>query len=175
MLDLGAIGKGFAVDRAAQTLRELGVGSALIHGGTSTVFAMGRPSDAPSWRIAVEYPHAAGTPSRLLAQVELHDESLSSSAVWGKHFTSEGRMLGHVIDPRTGEPTGAALLAAVVAPSATETDALSTALLTLGPAGVDSVVKPLSRVRGLVVVQPENGQSYQVMSHGIRVLPPHGD
>jgi thiamine biosynthesis lipoprotein len=64
--------------------------------------------------------------------VRLKDEALSVSAVWGKYFEHKGHVFGHVIDPQTGQPASAAHLAAVALPSATETDALSTALLTLG-------------------------------------------
>src|SRR2546426_10186161 len=53
MLDLGAIGKGYAIERAAEVLREAGVTSALLHGGTSTVYALGHPPATPSWKVAV--------------------------------------------------------------------------------------------------------------------------
>ena len=56
MLDLGAIGKGYAVDRAVEILREAGVTSALIHGGTSTVYALGRPPEAEFWKVAIAKP-----------------------------------------------------------------------------------------------------------------------
>src|SRR5262245_6003247 len=56
MLDLGAIGKGYAVERAVEVLREAGVKSALLHGGTSTVYGLGRPPEAESWKIAIESP-----------------------------------------------------------------------------------------------------------------------
>ena len=71
----------------------------------------------------------------LLAVVPLRDEALSVSAVWGKSFQSGNKTFGHVLDPRTGYPASRALMAAVVSPSATETDALSTALLTDGIKG----------------------------------------
>src|SRR5688572_1523820 len=137
MLDLGAIGKGYAIERATTILREEGITSAILHGGTSTVSAIGCPLDANAWKIAIERPiENPGIPPTTLAVVPLNDESLSVSAVWGRSFQSGNKTFGHVIDPRTGEPTNAAVLSAVVLPSATETDALSTALLTLGPAGL---------------------------------------
>jgi FAD:protein FMN transferase len=152
-LDLGAIGKGYAIAQAAELLREAGVASALIHGGTSTVCALGHPPDQESWKVAIEFPQdstipssqpalpapnpffAASEPSRssrLLAVVPLQDAALSVSAVWGKAFQSENKTCGHVIDPRTGHPAGRAMLAAVALPCATETDAFSTALLVGG-------------------------------------------
>ncbi len=56
MLDLGAIGKGYAVEHAAEILGEDGVTSAILHGGTSTVHAVGRPPDADAWKVAIERP-----------------------------------------------------------------------------------------------------------------------
>jgi thiamine biosynthesis lipoprotein len=136
MLDLGAIGKGFAIDRAADLLRDAGVESALIHGGTSTVYAIGKPSDGEVWKVAIA--SAFGTANSDLPKlptVNLCDEALSVSAIWGRSFEKDGKVLGHVIDPRTGEPTQGAQLAAVITKSAADSDALSTALLVLGASG----------------------------------------
>jgi len=152
MLDLGAIGKGYAIERAAEILREDGITSAILHGGTSTVHAIGHPPDADGWKIAIERPvEDPTTPPPLLATVPLKDESLSVSAVWGRSFQSGDKTYGHVIDPRTGQPSEAALLSAVVLPSATESDALSTALLTLGETGLPKISTLRAGSRCLVV------------------------
>lgn len=156
-LDLGSIGKGYAVERAGELLREAGVTSALLHGGTSTVLAIGTPPDKDGWMIALEHPaNVKGSQEHTgvlvlpLAKVSLRDESLSVSAVWGKSFTAADRSYGHVIDPRTGQPTEGALLSAVVLPSATESDALSTMLLTLGPEGFEQALRLRPSMRALV-------------------------
>jgi thiamine biosynthesis lipoprotein len=146
MLDFGAIGKGHAVDRAAELLREAGVECALIHGGTSTAYAMGRPPDGP-WKIAITSPANDG---ETLAAVELCEESLSVSARWGRSFTAGGVTYGHVIDPRSGAPAEGALLSALVLPSATESDALSTALLT-APDFLEALARRRPTARCLVV------------------------
>ena len=170
MLDLGAIGKGHAVGVAAEILREAGVHSALIHGGTSSVFAIGHPPDCEAWKIALDRPIAesrAGIPaaagsesptsaaSGLLAVVSLREEALSVSAVWGKCFRSAEETFGHVMDPRTGEPTGRAVLAAVALASSTESDALSTALLTLGLPGLELLGRLRPEARLLAVEMRE--------------------
>jgi len=193
MLDLGAIGKGYAVGVAAEILREAGVTSALIHGGTSSVYAIGRPPEADAWKVAIERPpdsgagfqpdYGASSPSSifgqdargdrleacstLLAIVPLRDEALSVSAVWGKSFQTGGRSYGHVIDPRTGQPTDSALLAAVVLPDATETDAFSTALLALGGQGLDFIarLRPQSRV----LAAWQHGEGFDCSAHGIEL------
>jgi len=181
MLDLGAIGKGYAVEKAAGILRELGVTSALIHGGTSTIYAIGCPPDQDAWKVALELPPGIGpspdqrtrevSPS-LLAVVPLCDESLSVSAVWGKSFQAGGRTYGHIIDPRTGSPTDAAIMAAVVLPSATETDALSTALLTSGLTCLPQITGLRPGMRAFVLQPGEGG--WQADGRGIEpALKPH--
>jgi thiamine biosynthesis lipoprotein len=166
MLDLGAIGKGYSIDKAVEVLREAGVTSAILHGGTSTVYAIGHPPDADAWKIALERPgENAGQPPSLLAVVPLKDEALSVSATWGRAFQSGNKLYGHVIDPRTGEPVDRALMAALVLPSATETDALSTALLTLGPPGLSHLTS--LRPGGRALVLSRAGDQVQVEAHGI--------
>lgn len=172
-LDPGAIGKGYAVEVAAEILREAGVTSALIHGGTSTVLAIGRPPDLPSWRVAIPRPPnpspGAEPESGPLALVDLHDEALSVSGVWGRSFVVEGRTYGHVLDPRSGEPVQGAVMAAVALRGATETDALSTALLVLGEAGLGLLERLRPGVRALTV--SERGGGMEVGVRGIPLRP----
>jgi len=155
MLDLGAIGKGYAVERGAELLREAGVTSALFHGGTSTVCAIGHPPEADAWTVAIERPPptVGAIPFPQLTPVQLNDESLSVSAIWGRVFQSDGKNFGHVIDPRTGQPVEGAWLSAVILPFATETDALSTALLTLGEPGLERLSDARPGVRAMMVAQ----------------------
>ena len=181
MLDLGSIGKGYALERAGELLKEAGVTSALLHGGTSTVCAIGAPPDADTWKVAVPHPDFAGETiapgagrlaeapgtGKLLAVVPLKDAGMSVSAVWGKSFEANGRIYGHVIDPRKGEPVEGAVLAAVVLSSATETDALSTALLIDGPAGHERIAGLRAGMRTLVVSRGGEAGRLRVESKGI--------
>lgn len=182
MLDLGAIGKGYAIEQAAEILRDAGVASAIIHGGTSTVCAIGRPSDSDSWKIGIENPQhrkdilsvrsgdKPGTVEKsLLATIPLKDEALSVSAVWGKYFQADGKTFGHVLDPRTGHPVERSLLAAVALPGATETDALSTALLVSGAADHEKIFALRPGMKTLLVTGSANG--IQGEAKGILLLP----
>ena len=179
MLDLGAIGKGYAIDVAANFLREAGVTSALLHGGTSTAYAIGHPPESDAWKVAIERPAQLpgigvpkGTSSPappVLAVAPLRDEALSVSTVWGKSFDFGGQSFGHVIDPRTGHPISRAFVAVVTLPSATETDALSTALLTRGQEG-DHLIHRLRPNAGTLLVARE-GDAVQVSSCGIVLRP----
>ena len=154
MTDLGAIGKGYAIDQAVEILREAGIAHALIHGGTSTVYGIGGP-----WKVAID-----SDKEEPLAVVDLTDSALSVSAVWGKSFRAGNKTYGHVLDPRTGKPVSRALLAAVMLPSATETDALSTALLTLGIQGHKRIQALRQGMRSLVL-----SKTRRISSRGICV------
>jgi thiamine biosynthesis lipoprotein len=173
MLDLGAIGKGYAIEVAAGILREAGVTNAFLHGGTSTVYALGEPAPGQSWKVVIDAPASGpgrvyletnssrdpATPSQEnpLAVVSLREESLSVSAAWGKWFKAGGKNYGHVIDPRSGEPAQGSLAAAVVLPSATETDALSTALLVRGAEGHQEINGLRPGMKTLVVTPGADG------------------
>lgn len=133
MLDPGSIGKGYALEEAAKILREANIENALLHGGTSTICAIGCDSEGP-WKVAIEQPDPAPNgASQALAFVALRDSALSVSAVWGKSFEIDGQTYGHVIDPRTGWPAEQALLGAALIRSAMNSDALSTAVLLAEP------------------------------------------
>jgi FAD:protein FMN transferase len=175
-LDLGAIGKGYAIERAGELLRENGIAHALLHGGTSSIVAMGQPPGMDAWKVAIEPPENFVAKNSLansgpLAVIALKDESLSVSAIWGKFFRSENKAYGHILDPRTGQPASRAVLAAVVLPSATESDALSTALLTAGIAGHDQIATLRPGMSTLVLETNQEGAQLTCRAHGIGLLP----
>ena len=128
-VDMGAIGKGHALDCAAARLQSHGVTRALLQGGTSSAVALGMPPDANAWRIGVA-PHAGAT---VLDHVlDLVDESFSLSDEASQPDAPFGR---HIVDPRVAAdaaPTHAARRVVVTGPSARLADAWSTALAVLG-------------------------------------------
>ncbi|MXW82925.1 MAG: FAD:protein FMN transferase [Rhodothermaceae bacterium] len=146
-LDLGAIGKGYAIEEAGMFLREGGITSALLHGGTSTMLAIGTPpQNTDGWPIGISDPL---DDSQMLTSTSIRDEALSVSAPRGKGFQKDGKMWGHVIDPRKGYPVQGATLSAVAHPSAMICDAISTALLAM---------------------RREDGKQVQQKFHGMRTL-----
>jgi len=172
-LDFGAIGKGYALELAVEILRETGIEQALVHGGTSSVCAIGHPPEADCWKIAVEYPPDgnAGQAPPVLSILELRDRAMSVSAVWGRFFRVGHDTFGHVIDPRTGAPAQRALLAIWTAESATDADALSTALLTEGRDGLDALSASFPDATSLVLANGDKDDSFDISAHGIKWLP----
>lgn len=130
-LNLGAVAKGYALDRVREQLTRRGIGNALLSFGQSSSWALGRPTDAPGWRLL-----ARGPDDDLLGVLTLEDQALSVSGSLGQWTEIEGRRYGHVIDPRSGQPLTRRRQALVVAADASLAEALSTALLVQGEAGL---------------------------------------
>jgi thiamine biosynthesis lipoprotein len=148
VVNLGSIGKGYALDRVAELIRSYWwPTSALVHGGRSSLYALGSPPGrlGGRWEIALRNPL---DPDRPLGVVRLRDRGLGTSGAAFQRFEADGRVYGHIIDPRTGvPPADGPASVTVVAPTAAEADALSTALYLLGP---DSAA-------GLLAARPDVG------------------
>jgi FAD:protein FMN transferase len=125
-IDLGGFAKGCALDRAAGILRRFGVTRGLLNGGNSSILAVGRHPNGEAWRVAVRDPFG-GEDAAPVAQLRLADQAFSCSGV-----LSPGQAESDVIAPRRGEPLTEQAACVVVAPTAAEAEALSTACLVMG-------------------------------------------
>ena len=128
-LNLGAIGKGYALDRVSAGLRRSGLEHVLISAGRSSLLAVGGRDGG--WDVDVVSPLV---PGRQLARLRLRNAAVGTSGGGEQFVIADGRRYGHVIDPRTGRPAHGLLSATVVASSAAAADALSTAFLVGGVA-----------------------------------------
>ncbi|HET6371741.1 MAG TPA: FAD:protein FMN transferase [Candidatus Polarisedimenticolia bacterium] len=128
-LDPGGIGKGYALDAAAGVLKRRGITRALLDFG-GQILALGAPDGATAWEASIAHPLRRDLSAMSMA---LRDASISTSGNAEKGLVVEGRRLGHILDPRTGMPLATTASVSVVAPTAVEADALSTALLVMGP------------------------------------------
>lgn len=182
-VDLGGVGKGFAVDRVAQLLREWGIETALISGGYSSVLALdavarasracssktGRPRNdrapvqdkggTPSprgWPLTLSHPTDH---SRILARVHLRNGALGGSGV------QKG---GHIINPRTGRPSTGKLAAWSGAPDAATADALSTAFMIMSPDEIEKYCARHPGTRAMVIMyeQDQKAQQEKILRFG---------
>lgn len=133
-INLGSIGKGYALDRAAEFLIEAGLENFMIHAGHSSILACGHSNRSPGWMVSLRDPYREGG---VLGTVHLRNRAMSTSGTGHQFFVSEGKKYGHLLDPRTGEPSLGAVLCSVIAPTAAEADALSTALFVMLPEDVE--------------------------------------
>jgi len=145
-LDLGGIGKGYALDRSAGLLRQHGIARALLNFGQSSIQALGTPPDAEGWRLLLQR-----SDGRAVGIITLHNQALSVSSSLGQIFEVNGHRYGHVIDPHTGEPLQRDLLACVIAPDAAQAEALSKALLILGERDGIALMQHFPGVEGLLI------------------------
>ena len=159
-VDLGGIGKGYAVDLMAELLDEWGIGAALVHGGFSSVLALEPPPGLDGWPLTLSDP---AVPSRVLARIQGRQTALGASG------TRKG---GHIVDPRSGEPIRGRLAAWVAVPrpqragdveqgpriaAAAVTDALTTAFMLLEPVEIAALCAHSPGLQAWVLPEPSGG------------------
>ncbi len=157
-LGLGGIAKGYALDQAAAALHRAGVRDFLLSAG-GQVWAGGSNGDRP-WRIGVREPR--GGPEEFFAVVTAEDVSVSTSGDYEHAFVLDGVRYHHILDPRTGLPARGLRSATAITADATLADALSTALMVLGPE------------RGLALAEQLEGVEVVFVDDGARVLATSG-
>ena len=130
-LDPGGIGKGYAVDRMAATLRQAGLGSFFISAGGSSLYAAGHPpNESRGWLVRLRDPK---NPDAFVEELYLKDQSLSTSGAYEKFFELKERTYSHIMDPRTGWPAAGVVSVSVVAARTLDSEAWTTALYVNGP------------------------------------------
>jgi FAD:protein FMN transferase len=163
-IDLGGIGKGYAVDLMAELLEEWGLELALVHGGFSSVLALEPPAGRDGWPLTLSDP---GAPSRVLASISARQAALGASGL---------RKGDHIVDPRTGEPARGRRAAWVVVPrpdaagagartgegprlaAAAVADALTTAFMLLDPAEVQALCDLSPGLEAWILAEPGGGR-----------------
>jgi thiamine biosynthesis lipoprotein len=163
-LNLGAIGKGHALDRVAGDMRRAGVTDALLSAGRSSLLAIG--GRAAGWFVEIV---SASRTDRPLARVWLRDAALGTSGAGEQFVVADGTRYGHVIDPRTGWPASGVLSASVIASNAADADALSTAFLVGGADLAERYCANHPNVMALVT--PDEGTATRLFGSvaGVRV------
>jgi thiamine biosynthesis lipoprotein len=158
-LDLGGIGKGYAVDLMAELLEEWALERALVHGGFSSVLALEAPEGLEGWPLTLSDPAA---PARVLARFSVRQTALGASGV---------RKGDHIVDPRSGDPVRGRRAAWVALPRpvdarsedapriapATVADALTTAFMLLDPAEIETLCNGSPGLRAWILQGPESG------------------
>jgi FAD:protein FMN transferase len=157
-IDLGAIAKGYAVDRAVQILRDNGIKQALISSGTSSLYALGSPPGEHGWKISVRNPL---DPDKAACVMRLQNLSLSVSGDYEKFFKLGGKVYAHIMDPHTGVPVENMLSTAVVSPSTADSDALSTSFFVEGPGAARHYLDSHSGLTALFFLPTSSGNDFK--------------
>ncbi len=163
-INLGAIGKGWAIDRAWEILTSHGIRNAFLSAGTSTVYALGKGPGGRGWKVDIVDACREG---QVVATVTLQDRSLSTSASTEQFWEIEGTRYSHILDPRTGRPVEPLASVTVVAPTATESDALSTAVYVQGYRDGGEMLRRLGREGVLVEKGPDGACRARVIQDSV--------
>lgn len=161
-VSFGSIGKGFALDLAAQILERWELNDYLFHGGLSSIVARGARRGRKDWLVGLHHPLK---PTERLMEIPLKDRALGTSGSATQFFWANGRRYGHVLDPRTGFPGMDVLSATVLAPSATEADALATAFYVMGPDQTKAFCEKRPDL-GVIFVLPDAGTNVKIVQFG---------
>lgn len=158
-INLGGIGKGYAVDRCIDILKQRGVQHALVTaGGDSRIIGdhMGRP-----WLVAIQHPD---DPNKVVTRIPLSDAAISTSGDYERFFIENGVRYHHIIDPRTGHSASKVRSATIIGPTATQTDGMSKTAFVLG---AEETLKIINRMPeyDAVFVLPDGKVLY---SNGLR-------
>jgi thiamine biosynthesis lipoprotein len=142
-IDLGGIGKGYAVDRAIEILKADGMTSVMINAGGSSIGAIGTPPGQSGWAVKIA-AKVSGSDTLLL-----RDMSMSTSQQNPLPFTTTAGSFGEILDPRTGAPAEGRTAIAVVTPSGTTAEALTKALMMMPPDDAKALLARLPDVSAL--------------------------
>ena len=147
-IGFGAIGKGYAANRARELARAMpGVLGGVID-ASGDLATFGRPPGDSLWHVRIGDPTR---PGHWLGQVDVAEAAVVTSGDYERYFLAGGERHAHIVDPRTGYPTTGVASATVVCPDAELGDALATALFVLGAADGIALLDRLKRVEGFVV------------------------
>lgn len=131
-IDVGAIAKGFAVDKVTQMLQKKKVKNFLINCGSSSIAAMGKPADKDGWNIGIRKPYnlsgSEQNEQELITSVLLSDLCVGTSGDYQNYYQYNGEIYHHLIDPETLFPAKKYRAVTVICESCAEADALSTAI-----------------------------------------------
>jgi thiamine biosynthesis lipoprotein len=146
-VNVGGIGKGYAVDRVAGILRLSGLRDFMIQAG-GDMYVSGTRGDRP-WRLGIRDPR--GPADRIFAALDLTDATFSTSGDYERFFMKDGRRYHHILDLSTGEPARLSRSVTLVTDRAVVADALAKGVFILGPDAGMALIERTPGVEGVIV------------------------
>jgi len=166
-INLGSIGKGYAIDRAVELIAAYWwPTSALVHGGRSSVYALGSPPGrlGGRWEVALRNPFQPESP---LGTIRLRNRAIGTSGSAFQQFEIDGQVYGHIIDPRSGQPARGPASVTVLAPTAALADAVSTAFYLLGQGAARAFIAEHPDFGALIVERDDPGSAIRLNALGV--------
>jgi thiamine biosynthesis lipoprotein len=145
-LDLGGIGKGYAIDRAVYIMKQNGMNSFLISGG-GDIYVCGYKFENQKWSVGIKHPRED---EKLIGKIEAVDEAIGTSGDYERYRIIDGIRYHHIFDIKTGFPSLSSQSATSIAPTAEEAVVLSKYIFILGYEKFNSI-KDTKGIEGLVI------------------------
>lgn len=165
MLNPGGIGKGYALDCAADLLRDAEIPNFLIHGGQSSCLVRGRQEEeSEGWRIAVRHPIQTEC---LLGELNLCDQALATSGTAKQFFYYQGKRYCHILDPRTGWPAQHWLGVTTIAATAALADAYATAAFVMSELELQAFCQAHPEVGVVAIGAGQRQGGVQIVTHNL--------
>ncbi|MDR2214985.1 MAG: FAD:protein FMN transferase [Nevskiaceae bacterium] len=145
-IDLGGIGKGYAVDRGIEILRKLGFAHALVNAGGDTR-VLGDRMGAP-WIVGIRHPDRE---NEVVLRIPLEDAAFSTSGDYERYFDDGGVRYHHILNPKTGQSPHDIRSVTLISSTATRTDGLTKTVFILGPQEGMKFIDSLEDVDGVII------------------------
>ena len=171
VVNLGGIGKGYAVDRARDILLKRGFHDFMIQFG-GDMYVAGRSGDRP-WKLGIQDPR--GPADRIFAEMDLSDRTFSTSGDYERFFIKDGHRYHHILDPATGTPAEGCRSVTIVTGSAAVADGLSTGVFIMGPEAGMALIERLPDVEGVIVSSKNEVLVSSGLAGRLKLLAPPAD
>ena len=132
LIDTGGIAKGYAADRAVETLKKQGIQAGIV-AVAGDIRTFGLKPDGKPWKIGIRNPNATNDKDEIFATVQLTDMAISTSGDYERFFFANNKRIHHLLNPKTGYPSEACRSVSVIAKEGVFTDAFATGAFILGP------------------------------------------
>ena len=163
-IDLGAIGKGYAVDKALEIIKNFGIDNACVNLG-GNIYVLGASAGKNAWKIGVQHPR---NKDEILGYLELKNEATATSGDYERFFEIKGNRYSHIINPKTGMPVNGIIAVTIVAPTGTEVDALSTSVFVLGHEKGMELIKKIPNAEAMIAYEEKDGKITIDMTEGFK-------
>jgi thiamine biosynthesis lipoprotein ApbE len=163
-IELGAIGKGYAVDKALEVIKKSGVNNGCINLG-GNIYVLGTPPGKNAWKVGVQHPRDG---NEILGYLELKNEATATSGDYERFFEFNGKRYSHIMNPQTGRPVSGTIATTIVASTGTEVDALSTIVFVLGREKGMELIKKIPNADAMIAYEDKDGKIAIDMTQGFK-------
>ncbi len=146
-ISFGAIGKGYATNKARDVMKSMGIANGIVNAG-GDLFAWGRQANGEQWKIGIADPK---NKNKIMAWLQLENTAIVTSGNYERFVLIDGKKYAHIIDPRTGYPVSGLKSVSIICPDAELADALATAIFVMGEDSGMQLIDQLENIEGIIV------------------------